>query len=238
MVVIILAGRGPRQPISGPFFGRPFTVGRVHGVQPLGTRILLIRHAETSDPGRFHGAESDVGLGARGRSQADHLARLLMKEGLDGVACSAMTRAVETARPLAELCGLPLRIVADLHERKMPSLSGRPKVEAWGIYEETMARWMTGDLSFSPDPADESYAEIRDRVVPAFVALAANFEGKTLAVVAHGLVIRVLLAELLATLGPADFGLIGIDHCALNDLRREGDAWTGVALNVVPEGMP
>jgi len=26
-------------------------------------RILLIRHAETQTPDRFHGAESDVGLG-------------------------------------------------------------------------------------------------------------------------------------------------------------------------------
>ena len=55
------------------------------------TRVLLLRHAETATPDRFHGAESDVGLGARGLRQAalvaQHLAgRLISPQILGGAA--------------------------------------------------------------------------------------------------------------------------------------------------------
>ncbi|MBV8382979.1 MAG: histidine phosphatase family protein, partial [Planctomycetaceae bacterium] len=61
------------------------------------TRVLLLRHAETSAPDRFHGAESDVGLGERGRRQAEAVAEILAAEGPDALYSSAMRRALETA---------------------------------------------------------------------------------------------------------------------------------------------
>ena len=42
-----------------------------------GTRLLLVRHAETSAPDLFHGAESDVGLSAWGAQQSEWLGREL-----------------------------------------------------------------------------------------------------------------------------------------------------------------
>ena len=41
------------------------------------TRVLLLRHGETTDPLVFHGAESDVGLSGRGRRQAEAAAAAL-----------------------------------------------------------------------------------------------------------------------------------------------------------------
>ncbi len=52
------------------------------------TRILLLRHAETSAPDLFHGAESDIGLGERGHLQAETVAQTLAALGPDALYCS------------------------------------------------------------------------------------------------------------------------------------------------------
>ena len=48
---------------------------------PPVTRVLLLRHAETAAPDRFHGAESDVDLGDRGSRQAEAVAPGLAGDG-------------------------------------------------------------------------------------------------------------------------------------------------------------
>jgi 2,3-bisphosphoglycerate-dependent phosphoglycerate mutase len=193
------------------------------------TRVLLLRHAETSAPEFFHGAESDVGLGARGRIQAEAVARTLAALRPDALYCSAMRRAVETARPIGQACGLVPELVESLHERRMGPLSGRSKREGMEAYDAARTRWMAGDLDFT-HAGGESYADIRRRAVPTFEALAARHPGRTIVVVAHGVVIRVLLTTLLDGYGPAHFEAIGIPNVALNDLRHDGNRWRAEAL--------
>src|SRR5262245_674920 len=88
------------------------------------TRVLLLRHAETAEPGRFHGAESDVGLGAWGHRQAELVAAELARLNPSALYCSAMRRARETAEPIARAGGLEPQVIESLHERKMGPLSG------------------------------------------------------------------------------------------------------------------
>lgn len=209
----------------------------VEAIGPSRTRVLLIRHAETSAPDRFHGAESDVGLGDRGRRQAVHLAGYLSDLGPSAVICSAMRRARDTARPIAEACGVPIRVVEALHERRMPSLSDKAKDAAWGDYLQAMDRWMAGDLDAAPE-GDESYAEMRARVVPAYREAVGAFAGRTVVVIAHGLIIRVLLTALLEDHGPAEFARLGIDNCAINDLIWDAGRWQAIALNARPPDLP
>lgn len=193
------------------------------------TRVLLLRHAETSAPDCFHGAESDVGLGARGRAQAEAAARHLAALGPDVVICSGMRRALETAEPIAAACGVTIEVVEALHERRMGPLSGRPKVEGWAAYDAARTRWIAGDLDATHDGA-ESFAQIRDRVVPAFLDLAERHAGKTIVVVAHGVVIRVLLTSLLEDYSPADYDRIAIEFVAVNEIIGEGSCWRAMAL--------
>lgn len=193
------------------------------------TRILLLRHAETSAPDQFHGAESDVRLGERGRAQAAAVALELASRRPDALVCSGMRRARETAEAIARACGLPLEIQEALHERRMGFLSGRPKAESMPVYEAERARWMAGDLDASHDGA-ESFAEVRDRITPIFLELAECWRGKTVVVVAHGLVIRVVLTTLLDGFSPADFQWIGISNVAVNEIAWDGQRWRLIAL--------
>ena len=140
-------------------------------VPPLETRILLLRHAETAAPDRFHGAESDVGLGERGRRQAALVARALAALRPDALFCSGMRRARETAGPIAAACGLEPRTVENLHECRMGILSGLMREEGLALYEESKRRWIDGDLDAAHAGA-ESYAQVRARDVTAFLDLA------------------------------------------------------------------
>lgn len=201
------------------------------------TRILLARHAETAAPDRFHGAESDIGLSEWGREQAERLGRWMAGAGPSAVYSSAMRRAVDTAAPIGRACGLEPSAIASLHERRIGGLSGVSREEGWATYAEVKARWLAGDLEVS-HPGGESFADIRRRVVPILQDLARRHRGETIAVVAHGVVIRVLLISLLDQFTPADFDRIAIDFASVNDLRFDGGSWTARALNLVVAPSP
>jgi broad specificity phosphatase PhoE len=193
------------------------------------TRVLLLRHAETAAPDRFHGAESDIGLGQRGLRQAEAVARTLSALGPDAVYCSTMRRAVETAAPIARACRVKPQLVESLHERRMGPLSGQPREVGLTAYEEAKRRWMAGELDYT-HAGGESYADIRRRTVPAFEALAARHPGGTIVVVAHGVVIRVLLTTLLEGYGPEHFAAIAIPNAGVNDVWHDGLRWRAERL--------
>jgi broad specificity phosphatase PhoE len=201
------------------------------------TRLLLIRHAETTAPQVFHGAESDVGLSRWGRWQAAVLGDHLKNAEAAALYCSALERAVATAAPIGQACRLPATIIPALHERKLGPLSGMSREQGWDIYAETKKRWLAGDLEFT-HAGGESLADIRRRVLPVIEDLWARHRRETFIVVAHGIVIRVLLLSLLAGLGPADFNRIAIDFASVNDLRWDGRRWRAQALNQLVAPSP
>jgi broad specificity phosphatase PhoE len=201
------------------------------------TRLLLIRHAETSAPDVFHGAESDIGLSDWGQRQAALLADRLRDVGARALYCSAMQRAVATAVAIGEACGLRPTIAASLHERKIGPLSGLSREQGWDIYAQSKTRWMTGEMEFS-HPGGESFGDIRRRVFPVIQEICRRHAGETIIVVAHGVVIRVLLLSLLEDLQPADFDRIAIDFASINDLRSDGKRWRAYTLNEVVASSP
>ena len=194
------------------------------------TRLLLLRHGETSQPDLFHGAESDVGLGQRGHRQAELAGRWLADQAGHALYCSGMRRARETAEIVGRHTGLIPRIVPELHERRMGNLSGRSRGEGESIHDAIRMRWMAGDLD-ATDPGAESYRQVRDRVAPALREIATVHPGETAIVIAHGLVIRVVVTALVAGFTVADWNQIGIACAAVNDLRFNGSIWTAAALN-------
>lgn len=199
--------------------------------------MSLIRHAETAAPDVFHGAESDIGLSAWGERQAGVLADHLSGRRVEAVYCSALSRAVATATPIATALGLSPVVIPELHERRIGMLSGRSREEGWGVYEESKRRWMAGDLEFS-HPGGESFAEIGRRVLPVFEGLRSRHEGGRFVVVAHGIVIRVALLNILPGRTPADFDEVAIDFASINELVHDGARWRAEALNVVVAPSP
>ncbi|MEW6220186.1 MAG: histidine phosphatase family protein [Thermodesulfobacteriota bacterium] len=167
------------------------------------TSVLLIRHGETVDArlGRYHGA-TDVPLAPAGRAQIERLAMSpLWEQGLGGqpveaVYASALTRAWESAVILARAVGLYPRKVPDLAERRFGNWEGRTLAEITRDDPGALAAWAHDPAGFRP-PGGESVADLAARVRPIWQDLVAAHPGGRLAIVSHGGVIRVLLADLL-----------------------------------------
>ena len=204
---------------------------------PAPTRVLLLRHALTAAPDHFHGAESDVGLGPEGFAQARRVAARIAAERPDAVYSSGMRRAAETARLIAEACGRTPLEWPDLHERRMGPMSRTSRAEGWSIFLVTKAQWIAGRLDYTHERG-ESFASMSDR------ASAAAFRGscstgreagRTIVVVAHGVLNRVLLASMVDGHSHADFDRISIDFVGVHDLRWDGtrlalvETWPGYA---------
>jgi broad specificity phosphatase PhoE len=194
--------------------------------------VLLLRHAETAAPDRFHGAESNIGLSAWGTRQAELLGESLKDLGAVALYCSAMNRAIATAEPIGIACNLVPSVKPGLHERRLGPLSGVSREEGWLIYAQSKSNWIAGNLEYS-HPGGESYADIRRRVIPILEDIVAIHCGHPVIIVAHGVVIRVILTSLLAGYRPGDFDRIAIDFASINDLWFDGENWTARELNRV-----
>src|SRR5689334_18783447 len=101
-------------------------------------RVLLLRHAETTHPGTYNGAESDVELSDHGLRQAEALAPVIAARRPDLVISSAMRRAVQTAQVFASRCGVPHRLEPQLHERYVGIFSGKTHEEVAPFWKETV----------------------------------------------------------------------------------------------------
>jgi 2,3-bisphosphoglycerate-dependent phosphoglycerate mutase len=198
------------------------------------TRVLMLRHGETSDPDVFHGAESDVGLSERGRIQAEAAAAVLPAFHPVRIISSGMRRALETAAPIVRACGVPLQVEIDLHERSVGDLGGKPTHHRDGVWPDTLRRWLTGDTAYAPHGA-ESYDAICSRVLPVWERLTTAYHGQTIVIVAHGVVCKVLLLNVLPDLTLADWTQLGpIRNVGVHELVCEQGNWRALRLNDVP----
>ena len=203
-------------------------------IRPDTTRLLLLRHAETAAPDRFHGAESDIALGERGRRQAIAVASALARESPQRLYCSGMLRAIETASAIAATTGLDPIIIPEFHERKMGPLSGQAYADTSHHYHESRTQWMAGNLDATHE-GGESYAQVRDRVLPRLRAVLDAETGKTIVIVIHGMVMRVIFSEWLQGFGIADFIEFPTENAAINDLQWDGRRLHPTLMNLIPD---
>jgi len=171
------------------------------------TRFLLIRHAETEDAARgLCVGRLDVPLGRAGRRQAELLAAALAEPPLAAVYASPLSRARDTAGPLAAVHGLEPVLVPELVELDFGELEGMPFDRIEAEWPDLFRTWMAEpeDVRF---PGGEDLADLRARVLPAAIVLRTRHEGQAIAVVAHAGVLRVVLADVLELAGGALFRL-------------------------------
>ena len=206
-------------------------------VSSHGMRLLLARHAETSAPDRFHGAESDIGLSDWGIRQAQLLGDFLKE-------ARAHRHLLIGDASGDRHCG-PDRSGVSFGSHGNPHASrakNRP-------LERSFTRRRLGDLRGDQGTMDrrrprlahaggESYADISRRIAPIFADLTARHRGETIIVVAHGVVIRVLITTLVSGFQPADFDRIAIDFASVNDLLFDGTTWTASSLNQCVAASP
>lgn len=188
------------------------------------TRLVLVRHAEPDGAalGRVCGARTNPSLGPEGRAHADRLAAAVAADALAAVYASPLTRAVETARPLARAHSLEPTVVDDLRELDFGEVDGL-RFEEVETGHPTLVRAWTDAPETVRFPGGESLADLRARVLPEIAGIRARHACEAVAVVAHAGVVRVVLAD---ALGLTDGALFRLDqaHGGVSVVDWLGDA--------------
>ena len=165
----------------------------------------------------------DVPLNAAGLAQADLIARALKGEKFDAIYSSDLTRALQTAQPLA--AALKLAIVQDpaLRERHYGIFQKLTYAEVQVKFPEDYARFEQRDPDFA-FRTGESLREFSKRSVAVVQKIEKENRGKSIAVFTHGGVLDKLYRFVtgLPLSAPREFG---IPNCGINRLEHAGGAW-------------
>jgi len=183
-----------------------------HAIHADSTRLYLIRHGATDSnlrkPYVLQGRSVDMSLSETGRKQAAATAAFLTGHGLTRVYSSRLKRAVETAKIIAESHDIEANPLADLHECDVGQWEGMD----WATIERAHPdhyRAFLDDPQRVPYLGGECYGDVLRRTRPVIDDLLLRHRGEAIAVVAHNVVNRVLIAHLL-----------GLDLGRARDLRQ------------------
>jgi broad specificity phosphatase PhoE len=197
------------------------------------TTLYLIRHGETEYNRRqiLQGRRIDCGLNETGRRQAEALARRLAAVPFDAAYASTLLRAVETAEILLAGRDLPVERLADLDEMSWGIYEGQPYSDALGQkLAEMYGRWDRGEFDYRVEQG-ESIHDVEARARRAVAHIVARHPGRTVLVVTHGRLLRVLLASVLDGYGLARMNDIQHSNTAVNRIVYAGGRYEADLLN-------
>ena len=159
--------------------------------------LYCIRHGESTYnvEGRLQGQSDEPRLSPLGRRHAAALAAALGQTPIEAVFASPLTRAMETAEPLAGALKLPVRTDERLKEINIGVFQGLLASEIGDVHPEATARWRSGDPDFRI-PGGETRRELIERAAAAMSAIRETGL-RQVAVVAHGGVLAAALKALL-----------------------------------------
>ena len=155
------------------------------------TTLLFVRHGESEGNHRaiFVGS-SDLPLTGRGHIQAEKTAEWLSRyPKIDAIYSSDLTRAVQTAQPLAERRGLPIQTDPGLREIDGGIWEMKPFHDLAGLYPGEFRDWVE-HMDLCRCPEGESIAELQQRVLAAVLRICAAHPDGTVAVFTHATPIR------------------------------------------------
>jgi len=197
--------------------------------------LYLVRHGATANnrakPPRLQGRRTDPPLSEEGLAQARQTGRFLADSPPDAVFSSPLLRARQTAEAIAEPHGLAVAVVDDLIEVDVGEWEGR----AWDEIERTDPEAYRGfmtDATIHPYLGGENLVTVLARAKPAFERLMEENLGRRIVAVAHNVVNRAYLTELVG-MPLARYRSIPQDNCGLNLLRYRRGRVKAVTINGV-----
>jgi len=172
---------------------------------------------------RFQG-QTDIPLDETGEAQADYAARRLVTLMPTAIFASDLSRAQQTAAPLARLTGLPVTPDKGLRERSGGDWEGLNDSEIRERYPAERASW-------NP-PNGEPTAAVGDRVSAAITRIAdATAAGELAVVVSHGAALRIGMERLLG-LPAQGIGVLGpLANCSWSVLSVTDGHWRLLEYN-------
>ena len=194
--------------------------------------VLLIRHATTDVAGRvLTGRDPGIHLNEQGVREAEGLGAYLGSFPIEAIYCSPLERARETALPISQALGLPVRICENLNEFDFGVWTGssveRLDTPQWQRFNRLR--------SVASAPGGECMLEIQTRMVKLMEGL--RSQHGISALISHGDVIRAALCYFLGT--PLDlYDRIKIDPASISTVLLEENGISVLGMNQrIKDGM-
>lgn len=198
-------------------------------------RMIVWRHGRTewNANGRFQG-QTDIPLDEVGRHQAATIASILAAKSPAAIFSSDLSRAQQTAAPLAEATGLEVQLDKRLREISYGSWEGLRIDEIATTDPELAERYFAGE-EVRRSATGETRAEVAARAAEALEEIGRSAaDGSTVVVVMHGSAAKIGTCNLVG-LGPEHWDVLGALHnCGwiTVERHRRGGYWRIEEYNV------
>ena len=195
------------------------------------TRIILVRHGETewNRVERFRG-RADVPLNGTGLVQAETTGRRIAAEWSPAaIYSSPLSRAVKTAEAIARYFELPVQAHPGLIDINYGQWQGLTPGEARERWPEVVNAWYNSPNT-ARIPGGETIDELSTRVQEVINEMVVRYEGRTIVLVSHTVINRIILLAVLG-LGNDRFWRLRQDTCAINVFEAECGLFTVASLN-------
>lgn len=159
--------------------------------------VYFLRHGETahSQTGGFCGW-TDSGLTDAGKLMGKQFAEAYKDLKWEALYCSSLSRAIDTARPLADAVGLELQLRDGLKEVNYGEWEHKTHEIAKVDYAEDFKRWIA-DPAWNSPPGGETIFQVAQRAGGVVEEILDKHKSGNVLVVAHKASIRSVLCSLL-----------------------------------------
>lgn len=155
--------------------------------------IDLLRHGEVEGAQWAFRGSTDVPLSVDGLAQMNAVGEALSGVQLSSIATSPLQRCRLFAQSLSDSCSTQLDTLHEMREMDFGDWEGKGSQEVDG---ELLKQFWATPIGFCP-PGGESFDDFSLRVIHGWNGWLSSADGEHRLLVAHGGVIRVLLAHLL-----------------------------------------
>lgn len=190
-----------------------------------------MRHGETDSNRRGLAlGRADVPLNERGRWQAQRLAAALAAEPVLAVYSSPLSRALDTARPIADAHGLEVQTEPGLIEMDIGQAEGLTFTEVRARFPGLLEAWVGADGPSRAMPGGERLVDVQARAWDTIQGIAARHPEETACAVTHNFVILCILTTVLGV-DLANFRRLRHSVAAISVLEFRPDRARVLTLN-------
>jgi broad specificity phosphatase PhoE len=197
------------------------------------TLLYLVRHGATEAndrvPSILQGSGLDLPLTPRGEEQARGVAELLASRPISALYSSRTLRARQTALAIAGRLRIDATSADNLHECDVGSWEGLDWLSIQRRFPEAYMRFHENPADH-PNLGGESYRDVLLRARPVIDELLDRHAGEQIVVVAHNVVNRTIVADLLGIDLRRANGIPQGNGC-VNLIRKQGGRTELVTLN-------
>ncbi len=194
------------------------------------TQIVLVRHGETTDEDtkKIYKGTLDIPLSAKGIARLKRVANHLAHRNLDCIYTSALSRARESGRIIAGPHNLDIICDSSLNELHFGRWQGMSFNEIAEKFPDNLSLWLE-DPENHPPLGGEPLLQAQKRIMGKFREIVDGHKGGSVAIVAHGGALRIILCALLSV-KLSNMFRVAQDHGCINTVDIYDDSNPVVTL--------